>query len=308
MPCNDARLWRSPDIIFSRRRLCVLLLFFALPLLFGAKGKKPEDPVLYKEGFIQVVSPDKVSAAECKDAVKIAMAAWQFDLSVMRWEYTKEMNRPLTLRVFSADRIKKNVRASASYNGNRFTMNSSILRDRSGPLTCAHELGHIQAYRVLGKRVDSVPEYFLEGHGLILNRLYADHLRASSPKDWTGNIRTVMSLSPDEARVILTDRSYSRDNMFKMECMGVYFVEYMRTRVNGRGIPDMVPKMGRVFELVGRGKTYGQAFKQVYGVWASDVASEIVDLFKRTQETPTERYKGTRFEAASQIVANNSRK
>jgi hypothetical protein len=92
-----------------------------------------------------------------------------------------------------------------------------------------------------------------------------------------------------------------------MESMGVYFVEYMRTRVRGKGIPDMVPKMGRVFELVGRGKTYEQAFGQVYGVSVNQVVSEIVALFERTQANPAERYKGTRFEPTSQIVADKSR-
>ena len=95
--------------------------------------------------------------------------------------------------------------------------------------------------------------------------------------------------------------------MFEMECMGVYFVEYMRTRHHGKGIPDMVPKMGRVFELVGRGKSYGQAFKQIYGVWASVVASDIVELFKRTESNPAERYRGTRFEVAAKAVADKSR-
>jgi len=93
-----------------------------------------------------------------------------------------------------------------------------------------------------------------------------------------------------------------------MECLAAYFVEYMRTRVKGKGVPDMVPKMARVFELVGSGKTYGQAFKQIYGVRAGAGASEIVELFKRTESDPAERFRGTRFEAAAQAVADKSRK
>ena len=313
---NGESLGRTASTSFARRRLLCLFIFLALPLLLAAKGKNADGPVLYREGFLKVVSPDKVSMAECRKAAAMVMDAWKFDLGVMQWAPTKELNRPLTLRLTSADRMKKGhpgVRASSSWNGNRVTMNASLIGDRSGPLTFAHELGHIQAARVTGKRWKSVPLYFLEGHGLILNRLYSDRLRTSSPTDWTQNVRTVMSLSPNEARIILTDNSFSNNEKdpkktFKMECMGVYFVEYMRTRVHGSGISDTVPKMGRVFELVGRGMSYGQAFKQVYGVWASQVASEIVALFERTQANPAERYKGTRFEPASQIVANKSRK
>lgn len=316
MLSDGESLRQTAGIFFTRRRLQYLFIFLALPLLLGAKAKTADGPVLYSEGFLRVVSPDKVSVADCKKAAKMLNAAWKFDLKVMQWVHTKKMNRPLTLRLMSADRMKKGrpgVRASSSSDGNRVTMNASLIGDRSGPLTLAHELGHIQAARVTGKRWKSVPYYFLEGHGLMMNRLYADHLRASSPTDWTGNVRTVMSLSPKEARIILTDNSYSNNEKdvkktFKMECMGVYFVEYMRTRYQGKGIPDMVPKMARVFELMGRGKTYKKAFKQVYGISVDQAVSEIVDLFKRTQANPAERYKGTRFEPASQIVANKSQK
>jgi hypothetical protein len=315
MPSNDARLWRSPDIIFSRRRLCVMLLFFALPLLLGAKDKEPDGPVICREGFLEVVSPDKVSVAECKDAVKMVMEAWQFDLGVMHWAPTKEMDRPLTLRVRMLGGKHQGVRASADQNGNRFTMNLFILlRDRSGPQTLAHELAHTQAFRVLGRRVQSVPNYFIEGHGLMLDRLYADHLRLSSPKDWIGvvSIQAFMTMSPKTAEIIFTDRNYGdkqKDpkNHFDINSMGVYLVEYMRTRVNGKGIPDTVPKMGRVFEQVGRGKTYEQAFKDVYGVSVNQVASQIVELFKCTESNPAERFKGTRFEADAMAVAEKSR-
>jgi hypothetical protein len=313
MLSNGGRLTRSRIRIFSRRRFLCLVILLALPLLLGAKAKKSKDPILYQDGFLQVVSPDKVSKATCKEAADMVKEAWKFDLSMMHWSRTKEMNRPLTLRLHSAERMKAKtgVRASSSFNGNVFTMNASMIGTDGALGTCAHELGHIQAFRALGKRVKSVPLYFIEGHGLILNRLYSDHHRLTSPKDWTKNIRTVMSMSPEEARTILTDNSYSNNEKdpkktFKMECMGVYFVEFMRTRHNGHGIPDMVPKMGRVFELVGQGKSYGQAFKQVYGVFASQVAAEIVDLFKRTEGNPTERYRGTRFEATAQIVAEKS--
>jgi hypothetical protein len=259
------------------------------------------------------MSPD-----ECRKAAKIVKDAWNFDLSVMRWTDPRSLNGPLTVRLVSPERMKEergNARAYTPSDGKSFTMNLTLLDDGSGPRTCAHELGHAQADRVLHKRSvkHHVPLYFFEGHGLIMNRLYADHLGVSSPLDWQGNVRTVMSMSADKARMILFDNTYSNNEKDpkktnEMECMGVYFVEYMRTRVQGSGIPDTVPKIGRVFELVGNGKTYGHAFKEVYGVWASQVASDIVELFKRTEANPAERYKGTRFEVAAQAVADKSRR
>ena len=93
-----------------------------------------------------------------------------------------------------------------------------------------------------------------------------------------------------------------------MHALGKYFVEYMRTRFHGKGVRDTVPKMGRVFELVGKGMRYGDAFKRIYGISAGQVASEIATLFERTRANPAERFKGTRFESDAGIVAEKSRK
>ena len=312
----------SPTIIIFRWRLPCLILLLALPLLLGAKANAATDHDVCHEGFLEIVSPDRIGMDQCRQVAKMAMAAWDFDMKQMNWSPSIDIKRKLKLRLLSVERMRaRNPGAYAIANGggDLFIASTAVLKDRSAVGTFAHELGHVQAFRALGpisKTSLKATHYFLEGHGLIMNRLYADHLRISAPEDWTDNVGTVMSMSPNEARIIFADNSYAKssnakdhaEKVFKMESLGVYFVEYMRTRVHGRGIPDTVPKMGRVFELVGRGKTYGQAFKQVYGVWAGDVASEIVALFESTRANPAERYKATRFEPASQIVAKQSRK
>jgi hypothetical protein len=78
-----------------------------------------------------------------------------------------------------------------------------------------------------------------------------------------------------------------------MEGLGVFFVQYVR---GPKGIPDAIPRMGRVFELVGRGRTFEQAFAQTYGFPLKQVLSEIVALFKRTEAHPTDRFKATEYE------------
>ena len=54
--------------------------------------------------------------------------------------------------------------------------------------------------------------------------------------------------------------------------------------------------MGRVGELIGRGRTYEQAFEQAYSLSLDRTVSEIVTYFKTTETQPAERIKGTRFE------------
>ena len=113
-----------------------------------------------------------------------------------------------------------------------------------------------------------------------------------------------MSISADEADIIFhhghkyTHNEKDPQKTNRMERLGLYFVEYMRTRFHGNGIPDTVPRMGQVFESVGRGMDYKQAFERAYGVSPDQVTAEIVALFKRTEANPVERFKGTRFEKA----------
>lgn len=251
---------------------------------------------------MQVVSPDPVSLDQCKLAAKKAMDAWKFDLDVMHWSHPEEMQGVMRLRLLADSRVASGTRAYADGDGKRFSVRISLVGDSSLDVTMAHELGHIQAFRALKEAKYPVRDYFLEGHGLILNALYAEHIgdirRGNARRD---QAQTVMSMTADEAHTILTNQEFTETGTadersqknFRMERLGMYFVEYLRVREN---FPDAVPMMGRVFELMGDGKGYGQAFAQVYGVTAGHVAEEIVDLFQRTQASPADRVRGTLFE------------
>ena len=83
------------------------------------------------------------------------------------------------------------------------------------------------------------------------------------------------------------------EKMFKMECVGLFLVEHLRTQ---KGIPDAVQRMGQVFEAVGSGLTYEQAFARVYGFSVKRAVAELVANFKRTAANPAGRVEGTRWE------------
>lgn len=290
----------------SRARFLPFIILLALPMPTRAKSRESNDEILHRESFLEVVSPDGATEQQARELAKKVLAAWKFDLSVMHWSHPEELERPLTLRLLSHDRMKREhagARATASSSGNRFSVDMNLIGDESIDRTFAHELGHVQIYQMLGKysgRSD-VPHYFLEGHGQVLNQLYSDHLKQDRSGPGASIVRTMMSFTAEEAHDILTDPSYFKvgtekekeNRTGKMERMGLYFVEYLRVR---KEIPDTVPRMGRVFELVGRGKTYEQAFKRAYGLSLDRTVSEIVTYFKETETHPADRIKGTRFE------------
>lgn len=290
----------------SQARILLSIVLLALPMLTGAKSRESNDEILYRESFLEVASPDGATKQQAKEMAAKVLAAWKFDLNVMHWSHPEELERPLTLRLLSHERMKREhggARATASSSGNKFNVDMNLIGDDSIDRTFAHELGHVQMYRALGEYSEhsDVPHYFLEGHGQMLNQLYSDHLQQDRSGPGENIVRTMMSFSAEEAHDILTDPSYFKvgtekekeNKTNKMERMGLYFVEYLRVR---KDIPDTVPRMGRVFESIGRGKTYEQAFKQAYSLSLDRTVSEIVAYFKQTETHPADRIKGTRFE------------
>ena len=295
----------QPPMIIAREHYRILIAILALPLLFAVEGMRANDQVLCKEGFLQVVSPDVqiMSLQQCSAVVRLTMAAWRFDADQMHWADFAEMETPLTLQLISLDRMKAEHAGLLGFakGRNLFVVSTAVLDDPFANGTLAHELAHIQANRALGKFYgkQAVPRYFMEGHGNILGRAYRDQIRVENHDYDARKARQIMKLTADEARTILTDNSYGateKREMDKMESMGIFFVEYMRVRHDRTGIPDMVPRMGRVFELVGRGRTYESAFKEQFGSSVDEVVSEIVEFIKLTAPNPAERLKGTRYE------------
>jgi hypothetical protein len=304
MPLNGS-LSASPSLnaVSSLGWPARLVIVLILPLLFVARGAAADDHLVCQEGFLQIVSPDNLSMEQCRAVAKQTMAAWRFNLDQMHWTDAADMETPLTLRLISRERMKREHPGLLGFARGRdlLVVSTAVLDDAFANGTLAHELAHIQAKRTLGRFSEKhlVPRYFVEGHGLSLGRSYREYLRVSKHGYDVYRARQISNLSANEARMILTDNSYAakdRRREDKMESMGVYFVEYLRFRYHRNGIPDAIPRIGHVFELVGRGKTYETAFKEQFGGSIDDTVAEIVDLFKRTEGNPTERLRGTRYQ------------
>lgn len=304
MSTNQSERIRPMTLVsaFPRRlhRLAPVLVF---PLLLGAKKHNAEAPIACQDGFVKVESNEEIPASDCKAITSKFKEAWDFDLEQMKWPASRELSRPLVLLVKPDSEVK--ARASANMNGDRVIIRRSIADDDMGASrTLAHELGHIQAARIMGKRATQhvVRNYFMEGHGQMMNRLIAVHLGKVNEKAWASQSKTIMSMSADEARSIFTDDNYGEGmkdlrKTSRMEILGLYFLAYLQTRYHGKGFPDVLPRVARVFENVGHGESYEQAFKHAFGVSPESVQNEIVDLFQKTEANPEQRLAQTFYEA-----------
>src|ERR1022692_142286 len=270
-------------------RSCVLLAFAAL---VAAAAATTDDRVLYRDGFVTVVSPDGATPAQARMVAKKVMDAWNFDLNLMRWTNPAPIQRPLTVRLISDERMKEerhgDTRAFSTIN--RFTVKMGLLDDPGVVRTFAHELGHIQASRTMGGL--KVPRYFMEGHGQMMNISYSDHLGQDRRSVGANQARVFMKLTPEKTQIVLTDEERGGKEP-NMGVIGLYFVEYLRAR---KGIAGAVPRMGRVFEFVGRGEAYPKAFQHAYGLSLDRTVAELIKYIQTTASNPVARVKGTSFE------------
>ncbi len=290
------------------------LLALAIPALMAA-GPEIGDAPLCKVGFLQIVSPDAVTmrAEQCRAVAKQTKAAWDFDADQMRWAHPAEMESPLTLRLLSVDRMKSEHPGVIGFAKGRdlFVVSLSILSDPFANGTLAHELAHIQAKRALGKRSEQrlVPRYFLEGHGNRMGLAYRDQLRVANHDYDARKARQIAKLTANETKIILTDDSYGSGDKKKddiMESMGIFFVEYLRLRHQGKGEADILPRMGRVFEAVGSGQSYQNAFREQFKASVDEIVADIVAFMARTESLPKERLKGTRYEEFLKLSSSSN--
>jgi hypothetical protein len=242
------------------------------------------------------------------------MAAWKFDLNLMQWASGVNMGKPLKFRVLSVARMKANhggVLGLAQANGVVFMASTRVLNDPLGQGTLAHELGHIQAFRALRtiQCYHKVPDYFFEAHGFGMSKVYREHLGLTPNPGFSRNMaRTVAQLSATEVRLIMTtgpayfkkNGKREMDKYRQMEYFAAFFGDFLKLHL---GVPDALSRMGRVFERVGNGETYAQAFKETYGFTVNHAVSEVTAFFQQTEGSPAARLKGTYLEQFSHKIS-----
>jgi hypothetical protein len=292
----------ATDAFAGPRRLALLL---ALVLPWTIRAQTPTDKRLCQDGFLQVVSPDAgdMTQDQCRAVTAKTLAAWRFAAGLNGWSSQADMEKhPLTERLISVARMKTEHPGVLGFSrgANLFVVSLAVLEDPFANGTLAHELAHIQAYRAAGSRAAPglAPRYFIEGHGLSIGRSYRDHLGVLTREFDTHKAAQIAKVTAADAQTILTDNTYGSRGSHEsdvMESMGIFFVEYLRVRYRG-GLADVVPRMARVFEALGGGQSYTQAFQQQFGAPITQVVADVVGFVKRTESNPVERLRATRYQ------------
>jgi hypothetical protein len=78
--------------------------------------------------------------------------------------------------------------------------------------------------------------------------------------------------------------------------IGRFFLDFLRTRLGGHGVPDALARTSWMIEAAGDGAKVSEAFARVFGVTLDEAHDEFCGMLDATLHKPHERFRGTVWE------------
>lgn len=155
----------------------------------------------------------------------------------------------------------------------------------------AHELVHVEDWRMAGRSEPEIPLYLKEGKAYVVGLRYANERERKLQVR-----RDLTDLSAGDARWVMNQfrESHPSGNpnaSYVGEITGALFVEWLETHVK----KGALTKLGNAVEASGEGRDFEAAFKKQFGVSLAKCEAEFVTFVARTEGKPRERFAGTLF-------------
>lgn len=243
--------------------------------------------------FLQVWSDHKIEQARCKWIAERVRKAYAYDSQQECWKDQGPLFKN-TLRIRVVDSIKSKILGYAQ-GQNLFVVRDSYLDDELSEGTLAHELTHIQDARQL--KGGKMPSFISEGRALTNGHNYRISLGQKNSDYDFQMAKSAMNFSSADAEEVLSE-FFSTG--WKMEAMGVFLVEYMRTKWNGAGVPDIHPKLSKVIERVSTGIEAEAAFAQEFNKPFTALQQSFMKYLDDTKGEPSQRLQGTIWNSIQQ--------
>lgn len=226
--------------------------------------------------------------------------AWASDVQRQRWDDPARVQGSLTVAVLSATAFAQFTGdSSGSVAGvttgpGLFVVPTRVTQtqDREDDDTFAHELAHVQDFRVAGEAMASIPTYLEEGKASVLGDVYA-----REPRRLASSARTMAAFTGDEVQLLLQRfrTSAAERNapgfVYAGEVMGALFVEYLAVHVRR----DALARLCDAIESAGQGRSFSSAFRAEMGTSLSVLEARFVDFIRATEGQPSARLRGTLY-------------
>ncbi len=268
---------------------CVSLLFAAFTARAG--DEQFELKCVAAGEFLQVYSDHPVDQARCKAIAERALKAYAFIAAKAAWKDQGILRaHPLQFRLLGGD-LKVLGYAKGP---NLMVMRDSYLDESLSEGTLAHELTHIQDLRQLqGRRL---PSFMLEGRALTIGNAYRMSL-GQEPNSYDHQMAgSAMRFTASQAEELLNEY---RGQGWNNQAIGTVLVEYMRTKWNGKGVPDIQARLSRMIETMAKGDEFEAAFQKEFGTAAQALAEAFASHLNATKDDPRARLQGTIWQSIS---------
>lgn len=271
-----------------------------LPLVLASAGAVAAEPIAppgYKlvfqipTRFISVYCNGDLEQGKAQRLAADVQAAYDFVVETEQWRNREPLTAPLYVHVDAE--MKKGVLGYATKNV--ITIGLSYVGNPLAQGTLAHELTHCQDASQRGKQ--PLPHYLAEGRALLVGRAYREKL-GQKPDAYDRQVKShIARFNVQDAEEVLRERPGQKlpppgRELVRLAFMGCFFVDFMRTRLNG-GLTDIQPRTARLVEDMGRGMSYEEAFQKAIGVSLQAAKQAFVNHINDTVGKPGERTKGT---------------
>ena len=239
-----------------------------------------------RDKWLEIYSDSTIDENRCKMIAERVRRAYQYDFQKEGWSQPGLLwTQPLALRVVhdSESRV-----LGYAIGGDLFVVRDSYLDDCLSEGTLAHELTHIQDARQLG--IGKLPSWLLEGRALVNGHNY--RISKGQKEDSFDRMvaRSAINCSVADAQEVL---DHFQDGSLKMQNIGTFVVEYMRTKWHGHGFSNVQVRLSRMIETIGAGQNFETAFQKEFKEPFSQLKKSFENYLKTTSVKPQIRLKNT---------------
>lgn len=170
----------------------------------------------------------------------------------------------------------------------RASLRASSARDSE---VLAHELVHVEDWRMAGRSEPEIPLYLKEGKAYVVGLRYGNEPARNE------QVRRDLSyLSASDARWVMkqfreSHPSGNSNASYFGEITGALFVEWLEAHVK----KGALTKLGNAVEASGNGRDFATAFKKEFGVSLAKTETDFVSFIAKTERNPSARFSGTIF-------------
>ncbi len=253
--------------------------------------------------FVRIESEKAIPEETARSFAKRADSTFEGLLVVNAWSETakkKITSKPFTIGLYGNETMKAkypNVFGMTT-DADHFIIGEPYFETQDSDATIAHELTHLQDWRVCG----AFPALLSEGRARTSAREFLAKANIAAPaatKQAAADYYAKLTgpQAAEAARLGPHDPKHTPTVSVDIGIAGVCFVEFLRAHAGMHGTEEVTQRMAKVAELIGdKTMSLEKGWTQAFGSRLDKQLADFVAFVKATEGKRAERLKGTYWE------------